>query len=204
MRDQVCFDKTSFNTYIVILFLIVCYLFVYIKNSNETFSETKLYDNLNNSTLVKKIKELNEQLFDCKISNQECNRNLQAIQQTTPNSRFLDKIFNPLAPPENVYPGGNMYSRGYDGYQDYQMIGYISNSSGQYPMYGRYKYPGKTDRYEYYTINEGRNRIKIPVSVKNNNELYSGDTVIVSELGPTEFTFNKYENEGTRYNPNVF
>ena len=117
--------------------------------------------------------------------------------------RFLDKIYNPLHPPENVIPEGGFYNKGYDAYQDYQQLGFITNENGQFPVFGRYKYPGRTDRYEYYTINEGRNRIKIPFHVRNYEELYSDDPVVVPELSGSDFTFTKYENEGVRYNPNL-
>ena len=82
------------------------------------------------------------------------------------------------------------------------MIGYLNNPSGQFPVFGRYKYAGKTDKMEYYTINDMRGRIKIPFKTKNYNELYDGDTVNIDELGG-ECNFKKYEDEGLRYNPNL-
>ena len=116
-------------------------------------------------------------------------------------SRFLDKIYNPLHPPENIIPQGGFYNKGYDSYQNYQMIGFISNEQGQFPVYGRNK-DNNNNRYEYYTINESRNHIKIPFSVKN-AELYSDDQVKVPELSGKDFIFKKYENAGIKYNPNL-
>jgi hypothetical protein len=63
---------------------------------------------------------------------------------------------------------------------------------------------GKSDKQEYYTINEGRNHVKIPFKTKNYNELFDGDQVNVPELSNNTFSFKKYETENIRYNPNVF
>ena len=56
---------------------------------------------------------------------------------------------------------------------------------------------------EYYTINEGRNSVKIPFKTKNNEELFDGDSILISELSNNPFIFKKYETEGLRYNPNL-
>jgi hypothetical protein len=114
--------------------------------------------------------------------------------------RFLNKIYNPLSPPENIYPAGKLFSHGYDGYMQFQMLGYLNCSIGRFPVFGRYKYPGKTDKYEYYTIDDSRGRIKIPFKTKNYNELFDGDNITIDELGVCKF--KKYENEEFRYNPN--
>ena len=90
----------------------------------------------------------------------------------------------------------------YDGYQQYQMLGYITGQQGQFPVFGRYKYPGKTDKLEYYTINDSRGRVKIPFKTINYNELYDGDSVNIDELGGS-YIFKKYQDEGLRYNPNI-
>jgi hypothetical protein len=204
-----CFDKPTFSMYLFVLFCIFAYLIYYIKV--ECFSDTDLYSSLDVNSLLKKISELQDSLFNSKLNEQKCQSALQQYQGETVNTslnipkiqtKFLNKIYNPLSPPENTYPGGSFYSQGYNGYQNYQMLGYITSANGQFPIYGRYKDPGRTDRLEYYTINESRNSIKIPVSTKNYNELYDGDSITVPELNGT-FTFKKYENEGLRYNPNI-
>jgi hypothetical protein len=126
------------------------------------------------------------------------NNQIESIQ-----SRFLNKIFNPLAPPENVIPEGGFFDKGYDSYINYQALGFITNENGQFPIFGRKKYPGRSDLYQYYTINEGRNAIKIPFNTKNYQELYDGDSVNIPELSGHDFEFKKYENERIRYNPNI-
>lgn len=83
------------------------------------------------------------------------------------------------------------------------MIGYITGLQGQFPVFGRYKYPGRSDKMEYYTINDSRGRVKIPFKTNNFNELFDGDSIIIDELGGS-YTFKKYENEQFRYDPNVY
>jgi hypothetical protein len=167
-------------------------------------TKDKLYD---------KVLELKDTLHNVQLKEQKCQIELNSIKTAPTNqqiqiptqnlqSKFLDKIYNPLTPPENVYPNGNFTSKGYDGYQQYQMLGYLSGNQGQFPVFGRYKYPGKTDKMEYYTINDSRGRIKIPFKTVNYNELYDGDSINIDELGGS-YKFKKYDDEGLRYNPNV-
>lgn len=210
--DRICFERPTFNMYLFILICVIVYL-VYFKFS-ENYQGTTFdpYLNMSKDKLYEKVLELKDTLHDTQLKEQKCQIQLDALKNTVHDnvvsthipvqSKFLDKIYNPLAPPENVYPGGNFNTRGYDGYQQYQMLGYLSGPEGQFPVFGRYKYPGKTDKLEYYTINDSRGRIKIPFKTKNYNELYDGDSVSINEIGG-EYTFRKYEDEGLRYNPNI-
>ena len=159
-------------------------------------------------SLEAQVKQLQQELFDLSLEEKKCQGSLQATQQLLTSKsgttdRFLDKIYNPLSPPENVYKSGSFSSPGYDSYTKYQMTGFLTGNGQQFPVFARDKYNGRGDKQEYYTINEGRNKIKIPFSTKNFDELYTGDSVTVPELGGN-FVFNKYENENNRYNANVY
>jgi hypothetical protein len=180
---KICFSRT--NIYIFALAFSLC-LFIYI---NYYFDCKKHEFNDAVKNITNEIQKVRSEIV---------------VNEPQPqiDSRFLEKIFNPLYPPENIIPQGGFYNKGYDGYQQFQQLGFITNSQGQFPVYGRYKDPNRSDRYEYYTINEGRNSIKIPFSTKGNVELYSGDEVVVPELPGNDFTFKKYENEGMRYRAN--
>ena len=182
---QICIEESSAFTY---SFLLVCIIALVI------------YGNQPHVQLVQKIKELEDHLSERReLGRRELERRelgRRELEQSI-SEKFLEKIYNPLTPPENVYPGGN-----YDGYRRYQEIGYLTSEQGQFPVFARYKYAGKTDRFEYYTITDSRNRIKIPFNIKNFNELYDGDQVTIQELGT--FTFKKYPDEGLRYDPNTF
>jgi hypothetical protein len=205
--QEICFAPTTLYTYIFLLVVIVV-ISVYVYISNEG------YQNLSKQELQDKVKELQDELYKLSLAEKKCQGALQATQQllssdgqntkliNSTQNKFLDKIYNPLTPPENVYKNGSFTSPGYDSYTQYQMTGYITGNGQQYPVFARDKYSGRSDKQEYYTMNEGRNRIKIPFKTKNFEELYSGDRVNIPELGG-EFTFNKYENEGNRYSPNI-
>ena len=86
-------------------------------------------------------------------------------------------------------------------FDDYQMIGYVYKDNERYPLYGRYKYPGRSEKWEYYIIDETRNRLKIPFYSKNYDELYDGSIINVPTLGDN-FMVKIYEYEDLRYNPN--
>lgn len=193
--DNICFDKTTFYTYLFLLGFFLCftlYVYLYPKVNENPNPDLNLKQELMNE--IQKVRAEN--------SVQQINQRFvgpdRPMDRRQIDSRFLDKVFNPLHPPENIIPQGGFYNRGYNSYQDYQMLGFITNEQGQFPVYGRNK-DNNNNRFEYYTINEGRNSIKIPFLVKGNAELYSGDPVKVIELPGQDFTFKKYENEGMRY-----
>lgn len=200
--------------YMFILVCIITYLIYFNTSSFEKMTNVDLYSNMDKSSLYKSIINMKDELFNSKLNEQKCQINLQALQQTQLHSqhqepltniqsRLLEKIYNPLTNPESIYPSGRIHSQGFDGYTQYQMLGYISGGVGeQYPVFGRYKYPGKTDKYEYYTMNDSRGRIKIVIKTKNYNELYDGDNVNIPELGG-DMVFTKYDVENVRYNPNI-
>jgi len=208
--DRICFEKPTFYMYLFILFCVIIYL-VYFKYSEYYQSSTfDPYTDMSKDKLYEKVLELKESLYNVQLKEQQCQIELNNVKSTIATStnttfqnRFLNKIYNPLTPPENIYPGGNFNTRGYDAYQQYQMLGYLSGPQGQFPVFGRYRYPGKTDKYEYYTIDDSRGRIKIPFKTVNYNELYDGDSITIQEIGGS-YIFKKYEDEGLRYNPNIF
>ena len=185
---QICFDETAFYTYLFVLFcLIVLHVFYHVHQKDT------LITMLDKLTPVKAVPE---------IPVPEVPEIPVEIETPKITQRFLNKIYNPLAPPENVYPGGSLYGdRGYDAYMRYQEIGYLTGESGQFPVFARYRDSGRTDRFQFYTISDSRNRIKIPFKTKNDQELFCGDPVVIPELG--SFTFKKYPDEGFRYDPFV-
>lgn len=171
-------------------------------------SKEKFSNNNETAELVSKIQSLHEELKSIKREEEKCKNDLvvsrdQLLKLGSTESRFLNKIYNPLSPPENTYSRGSFTSPGYNSYVQFQQVGYLSGNGEQYPVFARDKYAGKSDKQEYYTINEGRNRIKIPIKTKNFNELYDGDQLSVSQLSDQPFTFHKYEDEGYRYNPRI-
>ena len=211
--DRICFERPTFNMYLFIFACIISYLLYFKLSEHYQEQNVNPYANMSKDKLYDKVLEIKDSLHIVQLREQKCQIELNSIKNannTTATTvtnlnvqdKFLSKIYNPLAPPENVYPGGKFNSRGYDGYQEYQMLGYLSGLQGQFPVFGRYKYPGKTDKLEYYTINDSRGRIKIPFKTQNYNELYDGDSINIDDLGGS-YKFKKYDDEGLRYSPNV-
>lgn len=215
--DRICFERPTFNMYLFILVCIVMYLLYFISNLKkikrediEKVSDVNMLSDVSKECLgyAKQLLDMKDELFNSKLNEQKCQAKLQSqIQEPVQlniekniQDVLLDKIYNPLVSPDAIYPSGGINRRGYDAYQQYQMLGYIDGASGQYPIFGRQKYPGRSDKMEYYSMNDTRGRIKIPFKTKNYNELYDGDSVIIPELGG-DFKFKKYEIENVRYNP---
>ena len=188
---DICFRRSDLSLYMFLLLCLIIYLIYIAIKTNESMSNTNLNRGLTQKDLQNKITVLNDELYNCKIEKQNCNRNLQQLSNNNTQQKFIDKIYNPLAPPENVYGGGRLNQRGYDSYQQFQMIGYLSGNGQQYPVFARDKHPGRTDKQEYYTINDSRNRVKIPFKTQNWNELYSGDTIDIPEIA-SGLVFTKY------------
>jgi len=210
--EIICFKRGNFRLYVFLLLCVIFFLLYILNKKREGMANVDLFSHLSQKELIDKITSLQDALFDAKLEKQNCERNLQELKtdsQTNINlsdtdtgfigniqNRLLNKIYNPISPPLNLYRDR------YDSYNIYQRIGYLSNlKSGQFPVFAREKYPNKSDRFEYYTINEGRNSVKIPFKTKNDNELFDGDKITISELSDEPFTFKKYETEGLRYNP---
>lgn len=194
--NKICFDKSEVSLYLFLLIIILIYLTYII------YQTTYKYSSLQKITVVKAP---NNTTNGNDTSNNDTYSNKKSIvnENVEIQRKFLDKLYNPLTPPENVIESGTFYTPRYDAYTTYQNIGYLTGNGTQYSVFGRWMYPNKSDKWQYYVINNERSRIKIPFKTKNNNELYDNDIIDIPELG-NGFVFKKYENEGMRYNPNIF
>jgi hypothetical protein len=198
--NQICFPQNTFNIYLFLLFITIFFVSYYIicliKNKN---SEN------NNLDLIQLIQQQQDtQQLQLQLQQQNNNNN-NNNNNNIAEKIFLNKIYNPLSGTSPLNPQGSFStpSPSYDGYRQFQMLGYLTGSDGRYPVMGRYRDAGRSDRFEYYTIDNERGRIKIPFKNKNYKELYDGDSINIDELGG-EFTFKKYEDQdGNRYDPNV-
>lgn len=209
--DSVCFTRQDFNTYTYLLLMVLIFVIYVLYQSSssrrESLSDSQSFGNVNTMShitsqkeLQSKIQQLQEQLYTFQLAEQRCKTELirarsELGSQPSVNS-LVQKIYNPLVPPERRYEGGNVRVSGY------QMIGYIYNGNDRYPLFGKYKFPGRTEKWEYYIIDETRNKLKIPFKSVNDNEITDGDTVNIPTLGDG-FTAKIYEYEQFRYNPNV-
>lgn len=197
---EICFSKSDVKLYMTVLIIIVGY-FVYIyKCSRDTLANVDLVSHLTQKELQQQVILLQDELYKSKLAEQECHSQKAAIAQScNSRSNVLDKIYNPLVSPERLYPGGRLDMSSYD---NYQMIGFVYNGNDRYPLFGRTKYPGRTEKWEYYVIDESRNRLKIPFKSRNDNEINDGDTIDIDTLG-NGYSAKIYEYDSIRYNPNI-
>lgn len=208
---KVCFSKKQ--VYISTLGLIVLTgLFIYLwnivsKNKKDGMANVNLYTHLDSNSTQTKLKQLENKLFEANLNEQRCQTELYETKKLLKNSglgdsALLNKIYNPLVSPNRYYPGGRLNEPSVLTYDDYQQIGFIFKDNERYPLFGRHKYQGRTDRWEYYIIDETRNRLKIPFQSRNDEELYNNDTVSINGLG-NDFNIQIYDYETFRYNPNL-
>lgn len=199
-NESICFQRDDFNLYAFLLFCIIIFLVFVLKNNRENFSQINLYKHQSNQELLKTIEKLQNDVYNCEISKQRCFRDLQQLQenQSHQDIRLLNKIYNPLVQPGRIYPQGRF---NVPGTNNFQQLGFVFNNNERYPLFGRPKYRGRSDRYEYYIIDESRNRLKIPFKSKNDNELFDGDTIKVLD---TDYQVKIYDYDEFRYDPDIF
>jgi hypothetical protein len=85
---------------------------------------------------------------------------------------------------------------------DFIQVGFIYNEKSRFPLFSRNKFPNKSDKKEYYILDELK--LKIPFNSTNDNELYDNDTVIIKELNNTVFKVELYTVETLKYNPQSY
>lgn len=214
ISGSVCFKRDDFHLYVFLLFVVIVYMLYILKKSTvsdvsekESYTDVDLNSNLTKNELVNKINKLQDDLFTCQTSKQKCMTDLQKSQSILTNSSFgltenvtqrtnLNKIYNPLISPGRSYVSKIANSN------NFQQLGFIFNDSERYPLYGRPKYSGRSDRYEYYIIDETRNRLKIPYKSKNDYELNDGERIFVDVLN-NEYNVKIYDYDQFRYDPDV-
>lgn len=201
----ICFDRPNFYMYITILIAVIAFLAYYFTSSKEKLADIDLYGDLDDNSLKQKMIQLKDELYQTKLLATKCDEALSKNNQIRAGTqdRFLRKIYDPLSSPQQFNPQGDFYNPRFNGNIQNQVMGYITDGNGnQYPLYGR-NHDNRSDRFEYYTNDGSRNKIKIPVKTKNYNELYDNDQIAVPELGGN-FTFKKYEQDGFKYDPDRF
>ena len=199
--DTICFQREDFNLYAFLLFCVIVFLVFILKNNRENFSQINLYKHQSNQELLKNISKLQNDVYKCEISKQRCFGDLQQLKdnQSYQDTRLLlNKIYNPLVQPGRIYQQGRFnVSRT----NNFQQLGFVFNGNERYRLFGRPKYKGRSDRYEYYIIDESRNRLKIPFKSKNDNEIFDGDTIKIFDI---DYQVKIYDYDEYRYDPDVF
>jgi len=202
----ICFENFTF-LYVIIAIGIMLYLFYIRQESVNTNANTKM--NTNNAVQ-------HNNMSDSGISSMfgifpRPNYSFSNVQN--------DVLMNPYTPPlkdervimSNDVRGGvpiNINTRAVD--TSYRQIGLLKRMNGQetlLPLMGRPLYVGR-DKWQYYTMNDSNNQLKLPVSFKSKSctseygcdEISNGDTVYVDGIDAT-FQATIYDNATMRYIP---
>jgi hypothetical protein len=206
----ICFENFTFTFVIIALFVII--YFVY----NRQFGSNGM-----------------KQQHNMNISNTESNMgsnigiDVSSLFGLFPRPSYSfsnvqnDVLMNPYAPPlkdervimTNDVRGGipiNINTRAVD--TNYRQVGLLKRMNGQemlLPLMGRPLYVGR-DKWQYYTMSDSNNQIKLPVSFKSKSctseygcdEISNGDTVYIDGINAT-FQVTMYDNATMRYLPFV-
>lgn len=221
VSKTICVQKKNVYIYTFVLLLIFLFLGYYIYSKykenyvidyvSDYYLTKPVYSNSSNNKKDNDLTEckqnvlkLQSEITQRELLEKQCQKELFSIKQSKQQISnvydMLSKNMGQMFSPNRQYLNPNdptVYNTGI-----YQLVGYIYDSDIRYPLYGRYKDPGRSDRWEYYVIDETRNRLKIPFTTTNYKELFDGDTVDIQSLG--NFTVKIYEIETVRYDPNVF
>lgn len=184
--NQICFERDRFHMYVILTVLLFGSIFVVYANnqSKEAFTGIDVNAGLPQADLLARLKKSQNDLNKSNIELEYCKSDLMK------KSMKMDRE-------NNIENNGPV--RDYSGSDDYQQIGFIYNNIGRFPLFGRRKYRGRSDKWEYYLIDDSRNYLRIEVKSTNFNELYNGDTITVPQLGADTFNIEIYDYNGFRY-----
>lgn len=178
----ICMDEPIFYL-IIIISLIVTWLVI--KKFKEMLSPINFEKDLSKDELVTEIRKLKDLLHSTSLQKQLCERNLKSCENT-------DQSLLPgqAGVPKRIYTT--------DTTKFYQ-IGYVSNDLGTiFPLFGRRLYRQRSDKWEYYIIEGSENKVRIPITTKNDQELSDGDPI---NINGKFYTVHLYPYQNVIYNP---
>ena len=178
---SVCFHPMYIYIFII-LFCIIVYSYFEQKRKLEKIYLTQIFTEEQKKILHQQLDQLSQQMMN----------------KVDVNEKLPQPIITNT--PTRLYPGGRL---DLPRFQEYQLMGFLYNDANRFPLYGRPKYRGKSDKYEYYIIDESRNRLQIPFKSRNDNELYDNDSITIPELNTT-LKVKLYEYDSVRYDPTVY
>jgi hypothetical protein len=215
----ICFENFTF-IYVIIALSVLLY-FVYSRQNelpNVMNLRTQEHVHLNRPNNLFS----NDNSYDTRINT---NPFFGVFPKPGPSHSFTnvqnDVLLNPYAPPlkderivlTNDVRGGipiNVNTRAVD--TSYRQVGLLKRMNGPemlLPLMGRPRYVGR-DKWQYYTMSDNNNQIKLPVSFKSKSctseygcdEISNGDTVYVDGMNAT-FQVTMYDNATMNYLPFV-
>ena len=206
----ICFENFTFTFVIIALFVIIYFVYTRQFGSNGKKQQHNMNISSTESNMGTNIGIDVSSLFGLFPRPSYSFSNVQN-----------DVLMNPYAPPlkdervimTNDVRGGipiNVNTRAVD--TNYRQVGLLKRMNGQemlLPLMGRPLYVGR-DKWQYYTMSDSNNQIKLPVSFKSKSctseygcdEISNGDTVYIDGLNAT-FQVTMYDNATMRYLPFV-
>jgi hypothetical protein len=201
-QGVICFENFTFV--FLIIFIIMVIYFIYNSQYNLIQNIKKTYNTQNTSN----VNEKSSSLFGLFPRPSYSFSNVQN-----------DVLLNPYSPPlkderyiqTNDIRGGipiNINTRAVD--TNYRQVGLLKRVNGPemlLPLMGRPLFVSR-DKWQYYTMSDQNNQIKLPVSFKSKSctneygcdEVSNGDTVYVEGIDST-FQVTLYDNAIMRYIP---
>ena len=234
-------NKICINQYILIILLAIPLIYLYFVNTHS-LTKTPLHKKIDNTTIddtnldINQIDHTNKTIKVIDNTPKKVETNIIYSNSFEDNSpplyvvnKNINRLINPLLPPERSSPYTNPYSvdispigtglglpinistRG--PMVDYSQIGVLTNhDNGKntiLPLYGKPTYHGSS-KWLYYTSTDKYNSIKIPINYKNRNcsddtgcdELSEGDNLNVPAYNNT-FKVTTYQLDKPRYIPYI-
>lgn len=194
MAEKICFPKNTFLQSVGMIVVVIIILFVaftyYLMLKEQNIPKKDLSSN----KLMEQIKQLKDVNYELNRNNERCNQNVFLLETQRKQQRYGGEFGGTsgatrqyISPNE---PGSDI---------NYRQLGFLYDGNNyRYSLYGRYLYQGRTDLWEYYIVDDSRNRIKIPFKSPNNKEIFDGDSVVVPTVGT--LTASIYEVEQYKYN----
>lgn len=109
----------------------------------------------------------------------------------------IARVGNPVNSRNEIkYPEGKYTRSDNMDFGNFRNSGYIYNGNSKFPLFSNVV----NRKYYYYTQDDSRNGIRIPLTKRNFQEIYDGDTVQVPEMGG-DLQIKMYNNEENRYLP---
>tara|TARA_Y100000591_G_C21822969_1_gene694771 strand:+ start:196 stop:837 length:642 start_codon:yes stop_codon:yes gene_type:complete len=201
-----CIENVTFLFFTLVIVSIL--IFMYIKYNSNLKKKDLENKNLINTDLVNKdsldINFNNNILQDLNKNSNQLNKDILLDPYIAPlkDDRIFNKTYNGIKVPINV-PTQSLDT-------SYRQIGILTRVNGNetiLPLMGRPLFINR-DKWNYYTMNDKNNMIKLPLTFKNKScttdqgcdSLSSGDTVYVEGYSDI-FRVTTYDNDVMRYIP---
>lgn len=199
MIDQICFNKTSFYTFIVVCVAIIGYV-LYTIHVQQLAKVSEGF--------TTELQQQQDQMQRTLNTQQEQIQHAQLFALNIQQHEDTQRMINPFVPPVKRGPLSfvgawqttpvNIPTRGE--YGAFQQVGYLHHTKHNdqaMPLMGRRIHSRK---YEYYTFHHANPNIKIPISIKGDDEVYDATTLQVPGY-KGNFTVKIYDLDHPRYIP---